>query len=248
MHCVRGWAAAPLSSSARALAQTVQPPERGGRCLQAVLDKSAAPPNRGTQRADGRTSDLRRTVARAKARKGKGTQELLGRSEMLAGSDIRASSRSSTRMSVFDAGVRSTGQFEVMSKSQLSVRETMLLLLSMILNAMPAIIAGCLWAWYMGSVYNSVAGDVLDVLHEQPTGWAAEGFNYKNSGARLPPGPGPHVGTDVVYGSRQDLVDRYDLSSAWASQPSVSPARILLKSSESMRWSTVSDRCFGIVV
>lgn len=131
-------------------------------------------------------------------------------------------------MSVFDAGVRSTGQFEVMSKSQLSVRETMLLLLSMILNAMPAIIAGCLWAWYMGSVYNSVAGDVLDVLHEQPTGWAAEGFNYKNSGARLPPGPGPHVGTDVVYGSRQDLVDRYDLSSAWASQPSVA-YRLMLR-------------------
>lgn len=131
-------------------------------------------------------------------------------------------------MSVFDAGMRSTGQFEVMSKSQLSVRETMLLLFSMILNAMPAIIAGCLWAWYLGSVYNSVAGDVLDVLHEQPTGWAAEGFNYKTSGSRFPPGPGPHVGADVVYGSRQDLVDTYGLSTSWESQPSVS-YRLMLR-------------------
>ena len=60
----------------------------------------------------------------------------MGRSAMLAESDIRASSRSSARMSVFDMGVVSTGQFEVANNAQLSVREVMLLLVSMLLNAM----------------------------------------------------------------------------------------------------------------
>lgn len=131
-------------------------------------------------------------------------------------------------MSVFDMGVRSTGQFEVANKAQLSVREVILLLVSMILNAMPAIIAICLYAVYQGSVASGVVTQILDVLHEQPAGWAAEGFSYKSYAAKLPPGPEPYVGADVVYGSRQDLVEAFpDISSSWASTPCVSWRNIM---------------------
>jgi hypothetical protein len=111
----------------------------------------------------------------------------------------------------------------VANKAQLSVREVMLLLVSMLLNAMPAIIVICLYVAYQGSTVNSVATQILDVLQEQPAGWAAEGFNYKNYAQKFPPGPEPFAGADVVYGSRQDLLDAFpDISSSWASTPCVS--------------------------
>jgi hypothetical protein len=125
---------------------------------------------------------------------------------------------------LFDVGIRSTGQFEVATKSEaMSFREACLMFLSMFINSVPCVILGTLFAAWQSYVVRTGANAVLDVLEDQPAGWAAEGFDYKAYKAssylgyakRLPPGPGPFNGTNATYGGRADW------GAEWGDVPSI---------------------------
>ena len=89
-------------------------------------------------------------------------------------------------MAVFDAGIRSTGHFEIATKVEsLTFREVCLLFLSMFISSGPALISGILFALFQAWYVNTVANAVLDELSAQPSGWAsAPDFNYLDYGKR----------------------------------------------------------------
>ena len=87
-------------------------------------------------------------------------------------------------VAVFDAGIRSTGHFEIATKVEtLTFREVCLLFLSMFISTIPALLVGIGFSLFQAWYVNKMAGVVLDELSLQPSGWAsAPGFNYKDHG------------------------------------------------------------------
>ena len=97
---------------------------------------------------------------------------------------VRLSAASRMSVAVFDAGIRSTGHFEIATKVEtLTFREICLLFLSMFISSLPALVFGICFSLFQAWYVNTVAEAVLEELSEQPSGWAsAPDFNYLDHG------------------------------------------------------------------